>query len=111
LPDQLLDHLVGDAAEIRRHAADLAALAPDVILAVGTAAMGPLLQATRTVPIVFVTVAREYESSPSELDCHVTLPWGSYPCNGRTLPRFDRAVGDYFKAVSAFSPLLIREQP
>ena len=39
--------------EIRRHAAELAALAPDVILAGGTTPVGPLLQATRTVPIVF----------------------------------------------------------
>ena len=45
-----------DAAEIRRHAAELAALAPDVILAPGTSTVGPLLQATRTVPIVFPTV-------------------------------------------------------
>src|SRR3954468_11980995 len=42
-----------NAAEIRRHAAELAALAPDVILAQGEATVGPLLQATRTVPIVF----------------------------------------------------------
>ena len=42
-----------DAAEIRRHAAELVALAPDVILASGTSTVGPLLQATRTVPIVF----------------------------------------------------------
>jgi putative ABC transport system substrate-binding protein len=41
------------SAEIRRHAAELAALAPDVILAMGTSAVGPLLQATRTVPVVF----------------------------------------------------------
>jgi putative ABC transport system substrate-binding protein len=47
----------GDADEIRRHAAELVALAPDVILAGGTANVGPLLQATRTVPIVFVNVA------------------------------------------------------
>ena len=46
-----------DAAEIRRHAAELAALAPDVILAYGAAAVGPLLQATRTVPIVFPVIA------------------------------------------------------
>jgi putative ABC transport system substrate-binding protein len=46
-----------NAAEIRRHAAELAALAPDVILAHATPAMGPLLEATRTVPIVFVVVA------------------------------------------------------
>jgi putative tryptophan/tyrosine transport system substrate-binding protein len=42
-----------NAAEIRRHAAELAALAPDVILAHGILAVVPLLQATRTVPIVF----------------------------------------------------------
>jgi putative ABC transport system substrate-binding protein len=42
-----------NAGEIRRHAAELAALAPDVILAGGTTPAVPLLQATRTVPIVF----------------------------------------------------------
>ena len=43
--------------DIRRHAAELAALAPDVILAgTGTATVAPLLQATRTVPIVFAVV-------------------------------------------------------
>ena len=47
---------LGDANNIRRYAAELAALAPDVILSVGTASMGPLLQATRTVPIVFVSI-------------------------------------------------------
>ena len=47
----------GDADRIRKYAAELAALAPDVILASGSATMGPLLQATRTVPIVFVNVS------------------------------------------------------
>ena len=42
-----------NTADIRRHAAELAALAPDVILAHGAATVGPLLEATRTVPIVF----------------------------------------------------------
>jgi ABC-type uncharacterized transport system substrate-binding protein len=42
-----------DVADIRRHAAELVALAPDVILAHGVSTVGPLLQATRTVPIVF----------------------------------------------------------
>jgi putative tryptophan/tyrosine transport system substrate-binding protein len=46
----------GDDAETRKNAAELAALAPDVILASGTAAVTPLLQATRSVPIVFVLV-------------------------------------------------------
>jgi putative ABC transport system substrate-binding protein len=45
------------ADDIRKHAAELAALAPDVLLAAtGTATVAPLLQATRTVPIVFVSV-------------------------------------------------------
>src|SRR5262249_12830793 len=42
-----------NAAEIRRHSAELVALAPDVILAHGGSTVRPLLQATRTVPIVF----------------------------------------------------------
>jgi len=46
-----------DTDSLRRHATELAALAPDVIVAgSGTATIAPLLQATRTVPIVF-TVA------------------------------------------------------
>jgi len=43
--------------EIRKQAAELAALAPDVILAPGTSAVEPLMQATQTVPIVFPTIA------------------------------------------------------
>jgi putative ABC transport system substrate-binding protein len=46
----------GDADNMRKYAAELVALAPDVILASGTASVAPLLQATRTVPIVFVQV-------------------------------------------------------
>jgi len=46
-----------NADELRRHAAELAALAPDVLVAAtGTSTVAPLLQATRTVPIVFVVV-------------------------------------------------------
>ena len=46
----------GDADNMRKYAAELVALAPDVIVASGTASVAPLLQATRTVPIVFVQV-------------------------------------------------------
>jgi putative ABC transport system substrate-binding protein len=46
-----------NADELRRHAAELVALAPDVIVAAtGTTTVVPLLQATRSVPIVFVQV-------------------------------------------------------
>jgi putative tryptophan/tyrosine transport system substrate-binding protein len=41
------------ADDIRRHVAELVMIAPDVILAYGTSTLRPLLQATRTVPIVF----------------------------------------------------------
>ena len=43
----------GDADRTRHYAAELAALAPDAILAAGGATVGPLLQATHSVPIVF----------------------------------------------------------
>src|SRR5215471_5245405 len=43
----------GDAERIRRYAAELVALSPAAILAYGASTVGPLLQATRTVPIVF----------------------------------------------------------
>ena len=42
-----------NTADIRRHATELVALAPDVILAHGGSTVEPLLKATRTVPIVF----------------------------------------------------------
>ena len=46
----------GDAERTRRYAAELVALAPDVILAGNTSTVGPLQQATHTVPIVFAGV-------------------------------------------------------
>jgi len=45
----------GNADEVRRHAAELVALAPDVLVAAGSTAVGALQQATRTIPIVFTT--------------------------------------------------------
>ena len=42
-----------DPGEIRKRAAELVALKPDVILAHGGTTLGPLQQATRTIPIVF----------------------------------------------------------
>lgn len=54
-----IDHRVGgnNVERIRKHVAELAALAPDVIVTAGATSVGPLLQATRTVPVVFVNVA------------------------------------------------------
>ena len=47
----------GDADRSRRAAAELVALAPDVILATSSSTLAALLQATRILPIVFATVA------------------------------------------------------
>jgi len=46
----------GDAGRVPKYAEELVALAPDVILAQGSSTAGPLLQATRAIPIVFVIV-------------------------------------------------------
>jgi putative ABC transport system substrate-binding protein len=46
----------GDADAMRKYAAELVTLGPDVMVATGGTSVGPLLQATRTVPIVFANV-------------------------------------------------------
>jgi putative tryptophan/tyrosine transport system substrate-binding protein len=46
----------GNAEDARKYAAELVALAPDVILGAGSFTVGPLLQVTHSVPIVFVHV-------------------------------------------------------
>ena len=45
-----------DPDRIRKYVTELATLAPDIIVATGAATLGPVLQATRTVPIVFAVV-------------------------------------------------------
>jgi putative ABC transport system substrate-binding protein len=47
----------GEADCIRQNAAELVALAPDVIMTVGSITVAPIQQATRTIPIVFTNVA------------------------------------------------------
>jgi putative ABC transport system substrate-binding protein len=46
----------GDTEEISKQAAELVELAPDVILAPGSASAGPAIRATRTIPIIFTIV-------------------------------------------------------
>jgi ABC-type uncharacterized transport system substrate-binding protein len=46
----------GDLDHLRRYAAELIAVAPDIIVSVGSVTVAPLQQATRTIPIVFVNV-------------------------------------------------------
>jgi putative tryptophan/tyrosine transport system substrate-binding protein len=47
----------GNLERLRRYAAGLVALEPDVIVAIGSTTLAPLEQATRTVPIVFALAA------------------------------------------------------
>ena len=51
-----IESLDGRPRSIRRYAAELVALAPDVIVTAGSAALIPVLQATRTIPIVLTIV-------------------------------------------------------
>jgi ABC-type uncharacterized transport system substrate-binding protein len=46
----------GNSDAIRKYVAELVALAPDVIFTAGSSGVAPLLQATRSVPIVFAVV-------------------------------------------------------
>jgi putative tryptophan/tyrosine transport system substrate-binding protein len=54
--DVRIDYRLGAAGLLRTYSAELVALAPDVIVANGDSALGPLQQASRAIPIVFVNV-------------------------------------------------------
>src|SRR5262249_47998153 len=97
-------HGSGDVENTRKYAAELVALVPDVILASGTAAFGPLLQATRTVPIVFAKVtdpvgAGFIDSLAHRRQCHGFRVVLEYSISGKWLellkeiaPRVTRAA-------------------
>ena len=92
----------GHADAIAKHAAELAALAPDVVFAHGGATLGPLLKATRTVPIVFVAVtdpvgARQVES--------LARPGG----NATGFTNFDFAIsGKWLEQLKEIEPRVTR---
>jgi hypothetical protein len=77
-----IDTRWANADDIRKHAAELAALAPDVLLAAtGTATVAPLLQATRTVPIVFRRIPTA-DPPPRRQGLHSKKPlWLMHPLN------------------------------
>jgi putative tryptophan/tyrosine transport system substrate-binding protein len=79
-----------NAEDLRKHAVELAALAPDAILAgSGTTTVAPLLQATRTVPIVSVPVSlqawRALAATPPASSCSNTARAGNgWRCSSRS---------------------------
>jgi ABC-type uncharacterized transport system substrate-binding protein len=80
----------GDAARVRRYAAELVALGPDVILSTGGSTTGPLQQITRTVPIVFVNttdpVGAGYVASLARPGANITGFSGiEYGMSGKSL--------------------------
>jgi len=87
-----------NAAEIRRHAEELAALAPDVILAHATPAVGPLLQVTRTVPIVFAQVV---DPVGAGLVASLARPGGN--ATGFTSPEYGFA-GKWVELIKEIAP-------
>ena len=64
-----------NAASIRKHAAELAAFAPDAILAFGASTVGPLLQETRTVHTVPIVLSR---ATSSQICFQLPLPFVDY---------------------------------
>ena len=85
----------GDADKARKYAAELVAFAPDVILAIGTPSLASLLQATRTVPIVFAqsidpvgsgsisSLARPGGNATGFFNSNTTWPENGWNCSRR----------------------------
>ena len=65
----------GDADKARKYAAELVALAPDVILTVSSLSLAPLLQATRTVPMVFVAIVDPVGTGFMLFDYDLSAKW------------------------------------
>jgi putative ABC transport system substrate-binding protein len=76
-----------DADQFRAHAAELVALAPDVILAATTPGVTAVQHATRTVPVVFVTV---YDPVSAGFVSNLARPGGN--TTGFALPEYGTSV-------------------
>jgi len=92
----------GDADNFRKQAAELVALAPDVVLASGIPAATPLLQATRTVPIVFAQVV---DPVGAGLVASLARPGGN--ATGFTSPEYGFA-GKWIELIKEIAPGVTR---
>jgi putative ABC transport system substrate-binding protein len=98
-----------DHETMQRHAAELAALAPDVILASGTAGLAAMRQATRTIPIVFVQVsdpiAQGFVTSLAHPDGNITgFAAYEFSVGGKWLDLLKQMVPDLKRAAVMFNP-------
>jgi putative ABC transport system substrate-binding protein len=92
----------GNTDDIRRYAAELVALAPDVILANGAITLGPLLQVTRTVPIVFVQVT---DPVGAGFVANLARPGG----NATGFTPFEYGIsGKWLELIKQFAPRITR---
>jgi len=100
----------GHAENTRQRAEELVALAPDVILCSGNAAVTPLLQVTRTVPVVFAVVADPVGSGYTET---LSRPGGNatgfmqfeYGLSGKWLELLNQ-IAPQVKRVAVFRDLI-----
>jgi ABC-type uncharacterized transport system substrate-binding protein len=92
----------GDAESFRKQAADLVVLSPDVIFASGIPAATPLLQATRTVPIVFAQVV---DPVGAGLVASLARPGGN--ATGFTSPEYGFA-GKWVELIKEIAPGVTR---
>ena len=87
---------------VRKYAEELVALAPDVILAVSQG-LGPLLQATRTIPIVFTIVPDLVGAGFVEL---LSRPGGN--ATGFLMLEYSFVLGKWLELLKEIAPSLTR---
>ena len=93
----------GHSGRLRDLAAELVALAPDVIVATAGATVGALQQVSRTVPIVFVTTIDPVQAVAPSLGVEVS------PVNLRDASEIERAIAAF--ARSANDGLIVTGTP
>jgi len=102
----------GNADEARKHAAELVGLAPDVMMATGGASVGALLQATKTIPVVFANVPDPVGSGFVE---SLSRPGGSatgfvqfeYSLSGKWLELLKRIAPDVKNVAILWDPTIV----
>src|SRR4029079_2724464 len=92
-----------NADDVRKHAAELAATTPDVLVAAsGTTSVAPLVQATRTVPIVFAIVV---DPVGAGFVASLARPGGN--ATGVTMFEYGRA-GEWLELLNQIAPGVAR---